>query len=81
MIEKIIKLLVRNALRLDNAGWGGKGWKEDYKYVAQEIYALRYDMAREVWNEFIAVGTLYETEYFDWLDEQGEDINLRRDNK
>ena len=52
MRDKIIKLLVKNALKLDNAGWGGRGWKEDYAEVADEILALFANSEQERQSTF-----------------------------
>ena len=59
----------------------------DIEGLAQELHALRYEVARQVWEEYQryrvdCTRDGFETLSFDdWLADQGETITIGRDNK
>ena len=59
MLQKIIDLLKCLTFHGEEA-------HEHVDFYAKEIYALKYQIAREVWDSY----TGYETLFGDWLDQQ-----------
>ena len=82
MIDKIIKVL-------DEWTHNGKidyivGTERAKEELAQEIHALRYESAAQVWADYFVycAGNDRPLHFVNWLAEQGETItiDLRRDN-
>ena len=75
MRDKIIEILLDNADRLSKAGWGDKGWREEYNDVADEILALHFSCpscecpkcngVEETWYEEYLERRAVETDYLE----------------
>ena len=61
------------------------GWLQgDLEDSAQELHALRYDIASELYTEFMAqyfAEVRGNADFRDWLSDQGETITIGREDK
>ena len=93
MLEKIVELIKKDRVPEEERNHAAEWYmirKRDIPLAAKEIYALRYDMARELWEEYLEAqkrwysGEDYPfkeagysfSDFPDWIAEQGETITI-----